>query len=199
MMRKYTQEERQFFIDFVPGHSHKEIMKEFNRRFPPIGLNQVKAYIKNNGLNTGRTGRFKKGQEAHNKGKKMSPEVYKKAKATMFKKGSVPANRSPIGAEKLREDGYWWVKIKDGYKNANWTLKHRKLWEDANGPIPEGKLIIFADGDRDNFDLDNLRMIDHKHHAIINHMGLSKAGDGLDTAILVADIQSKIGEVRRRK
>lgn len=148
-MRRYTQEERDFFIDFVPGHSHKEIMEEFNRRFqPPIEQSQVKGYIANNKLNTGRTGRFPPGHVPQNKGKKVSPEAYEKSKPTMFKKGNVPANRVPIGSEMMRADGYIWIKIRDGRKNANWIQKHRYLWEQANGPIPRGKILVFADGDR---------------------------------------------------
>lgn len=198
--RKYTPEERQFFIDFVPGHSYKEILEEFNRRFsPPIKIGQVKGYIANHKLNTGRTGRFKPGHVPQNKGKKMLPEVYEKLKPTMFKEGIMPANRRPIGAEKLRDDGYWWVKIKDGCLNANWMLKHRKIWEEANGPIPEGAIIIFADGDRDNFSLDNLKLIDRRQHVRLNQLGLSGIGKNIDAAVAVVDLKTAIGKAQQRK
>lgn len=44
----------------------------------------------------------------------------------------------------------------------NWVQKHRLVWESVHGKIPKGKLIIFLDGDRSNFDPDNLYCIDRK-------------------------------------
>lgn len=43
--------------------------------------------------------------------------------------------------------------------NDNFVLKHRFLWETANGPIPKGHKVIFADGDKTNITLDNLIMV----------------------------------------
>ena len=33
VIHKYTEEEKAFLAEFVPGHSYKEIAEEFNRRF----------------------------------------------------------------------------------------------------------------------------------------------------------------------
>lgn len=74
----------------------------------------------------------------------------------------------PIGSETFK-GGYWWVKINDDplpknyttedrYKN--WRQKHRVIWERHNGEIPEGCKIIFLDGNRNNFSLDNLYCAD---------------------------------------
>lgn len=54
MKRVYTDEQRKFFEDFVSGHTIKEIVEEFNRRFnAQISLKKVRAYMKNNGLKNG--------------------------------------------------------------------------------------------------------------------------------------------------
>jgi hypothetical protein len=33
------------------------------------------------------------------------------------------------------------------------------VWEEANGPIPAGGIVIFRDGNHENFDLSNLELI----------------------------------------
>ena len=54
MNRVYTDEQRKFFTDYVPGHTEIEIVKEFNRRFAAdITIRKVRAYKKNNGLKSG--------------------------------------------------------------------------------------------------------------------------------------------------
>ena len=68
---QYTVEEQKFMKEYVPGHSYKEIQKAFTEKFGwEISLGQVNAYIGNHHISTGRTGRFQKGQEPPNKGKK---------------------------------------------------------------------------------------------------------------------------------
>lgn len=73
----------------------------------------------------------------------------------------------PIGTERIFE-GYTWVKVSnnigrrgshDAYK-LNWKLKHQIVWEDHHGRIPDGCQIIFLDGDKSNFNIDNLYCID---------------------------------------
>lgn len=54
MNRVYTDEQRKFFTDYVPGHTEIEIVKEFNRRFAAdITISKVRGYKKNNGLKSG--------------------------------------------------------------------------------------------------------------------------------------------------
>ena len=193
-----------FMREYVPGHSHREIQAEFNRRFSPeITIDQVKSYIKNNHLNTGRTGRFQKGTVPPNKGKKVSPEKYEKMAPTMFRQGHLPQNTDPIGTEKMLADGYVWVKIDDqpkAKKNVNWKQKHRLVWEQHNGPIPEGSLIIFKDGNRQNFDISNLACVTRAEHARLNQGNLRKADPDLTEAgILIAKIRTSIGEARKKR
>lgn len=58
----------------------------------------------------------------------------------------------PIGTEKISE-GIVFVKVAHPDK---WRMKHHLLWEQKNGPIPKECCIIFADGDKTNFNEDNL-------------------------------------------
>lgn len=75
--------------------------------------------------------------------------------------------QQPIGTESVME-GYTWVKVSnepgrrgnhDAYKK-NWKMKHQIVWEQYHGNIPEGCQIIFLDGDRFNFRVENLYCID---------------------------------------
>lgn len=100
--------------------------------------------------------RFRPGQVPYNKGKKMSAEMYEKAKGTMFKKGQKPANYKPIGSERINVDGYVEVKVADP---GIWELKHRVIWEKANGPIPKGYNIQFRNRNSQDVRLENLYMI----------------------------------------
>ncbi len=65
----------------------------------------------------------------------------------------VPAK---IGTE--RRKGYFdsvFIQVKVAEPNV-WRYKHHITWENANGPIPEGFLVDFVDGDSENCDIENL-------------------------------------------
>lgn len=111
----------------------------------------------------GRKTWFKKGTVPPNKGKKqtefMSKEAIERTKATRFKKGNIPPNHKPIGHERVTVDGYVEVKVREGKKQKNFELKHRLVWEQHNGPIPESHNIQFKDGNKLNCKIENLYMI----------------------------------------
>lgn len=104
---------------------------------------------------SGAAHRFSKGNIPVNKGKKMSAEMYQKCKATMFKKGNEPHNTKYNGHERITKDGYTEVRVKKG----KYILKHRIIWEQQNGKIAKGYLVVFKDGDKQNFDIANLELI----------------------------------------
>jgi hypothetical protein len=112
----------------------------------------------------GKGTQFSKGVAGWNKGKKqseyMKPEEIEKTKATRFQKGIVPHNIKPIGYERITRDGYVEVKVRESKtnsKNKNFELKHRLVWQQQNGEIPEGMNVEFVAGaDRLNFTIDDL-------------------------------------------
>ena len=111
--------------------------------------------------------------EPANKGKKMSPEQYEKCKATMFHKGNVPANHMEVGEYTHTTDGYLIRKVQEqGTQRERFEFVHRKVWEEHNGPIPEGKMVSFLDGNKDNCDIDNLALIDNKENLELNRSNL---------------------------
>lgn len=141
----------------------------FNQKFNTnITSRTIKSYKANNKLNSGLTSKFRKGQTPHNKGKKMPKEVYEKVKHTMFAKGNVPPNHRPVGSERISKDGYIEVKVAEPNK---WRLKQRVVYEETKGKIPEGCPIIFLDGNKRNFEIDNLRCITRSELLYLNCNG----------------------------
>lgn len=66
------------------------------------------------------------------------------------------------------KDGYWRCHTKRFGKIIHRTL-HRDVWEEHNGPIPEGCNIHHVDGDKANNHISNLRCIEAGQHSR-NHM-----------------------------
>ena len=120
--------------------------------FIKISLERESEKLKVLGANT----RFKPGNISHNKGQKMSKEVYEVVKVSMFKKGNEPHNMKYDGHERIcAKDGYIYVRVSKG----KYLLKHRLVWEQHNGPIPKGNIIIFKDKNKYNLNIDNLQLI----------------------------------------
>lgn len=166
----YTDEEKQFLTEFAYGHSRVEIAEAFTQKFGwEITTQQVKGCLKRYNLKTGRDGRFVKGQVSHNKGQKVSPEVYEKMKGTMFKKGSVPKNKKPVGSERVNIYGYVEIKVADPNK---WRYKHKVIWEEHYGAIPPGHAVIFKDRNPLNLDISNLQMVTKEEVLIMVRNGL---------------------------
>lgn len=195
---RYTDEEKEFLREFVDGHSHAEIRDAFENKFGwNITIGQVRSSIKRYGLKTGRTGYFQKGRVPHNKGKKMTEEVYEKAKHTMFKKGQLPQNYRPVGSERINVDGYKEIKVEDPRK---WKLKHVFVWEQHNGKVPKGHVVIFLDGNTLNTDISNLALISRNELLTLNRNNLhGKSQEITKTGINLARLINKTNEIKKRE
>lgn len=173
----------EFMMNFIPGHEESEIRAEFLEKFgielseSQIGNFKHKYHVKS-GTNGGR---FKKGQKAHNKGKKVSAETYRKVKPTMFKKGNIPHNHREIGSTRIDTDGYIMIKVAEPNK---WQLFQRYVWEKENGrKLQKNECVVFLDGNKSNLEPDNLMAIKrselarvNKNHRITDDPELTKTG-----------------------
>lgn len=194
--RKFRDVHIQFLKENVKGITLKELThkfnKEFNMHISESAISNLKAkYNLKSGIVGGR---FKKGHIPANKGKKgfMSKEQYEKCKATMFKKGNIPTNHRKIGSERLDKNGYILIKIQNGHLNKNWIRKHRYLYEQAYGKIPEGHKVIFADGNNRNFDLSNLILVSDAEELIMNQRKLmSKDAEFTKAGVMLAKVLNK--------
>ena len=204
-MRRYTEEERAFFLEYIPNHSAQEVADEFNRRFEyQITAKQAKSFRENHKLRSGRDCRFNK-----DSGGFKSEEHRRKAIAALkknaFKKGNVPpcAVDKPIGYEAVNTGGYIKVKVADKPVKAgdNWRLKHHLIYEREHGQIPDGCMILFADHDKRNFDPDNLVAVPRSLHSFISANGIGYWNrESLETAMNIAKLAHiKYGILTRPK
>lgn len=171
----------------------EKLWQQFGRVYT---AQQIKSYYRNNHLDSGLTGHFVKGQASHNKGQKMSQEQYEKCKATMFKPGSRPHNAQEIGARVKTDDGYWKRKVAE--PNV-WEFEHKMIWQAFHGPVPDGMIVSFRDGDKDNLDPSNLILLSKAEHGWLNVTGMrSDIPEFTDAAVLVAKLSLRVKEMRKR-
>lgn len=180
----YTNEQ----IEFIKDNQHlnrKQLLIDFNEKFnlritsTALGLfcsqRKIKAHE--------HPARFKKGQNGWKDGK---PVLESKGVAidftisekTRFKDGQkLFFNRAEIGHERKDKRGFTEVRIEDGTGRRNYggmrnyALKHHLIWEQYHGEIPKNHVVIFKDGNIENFDIDNL-MLMHRGAVSIRSMTL---------------------------
>ncbi|WP_347139464.1 HNH endonuclease [Paracoccus sp. SSK6] len=162
----------------------REAHAEFCRRWErdDVSLSNYAALCKRHGWMTGRTGRFEKGQAAHNKGKPMPFNA--NSAATRFKAGQrsgrAAALHKPIGTERISRDGYVERKVNDGLPmQRRWRGVHLIRWEEANGPLPQGHALKCLDGDRANTDPSNWEVVPR---SMLPFLAGTKVGRHYDSA-----------------
>jgi hypothetical protein len=141
----------------------------------------------------GKVYRFNKGHKPHNKGKKMPDDVRAKVQHTFKQKGSIPPNVKPVGYERVNAEGYTEVKVAPGPRQ--FVAKHRVIWEQYNGPVPSGHIIIFADNDKTNFDIDNLVCVSRQDHAIRNRYRKKYGPEIAENIILLSQIKNHLSKL----
>ena len=182
-----------------PAEMAGRLNEKFGACYTPA---QVKGYYGNHGLNSGVTGYFEKGHEPPNKGKKgyCAPGCEK----GHFPKGNLPANTKPIGYERVSKDGYVEVKVRMRPSrkdcNDNFVAKHRLIWEQHHGPIPEDSVVIFKDGDKTNFDPSNLALVTKAERLDMTRHNLFSSDPALtETGIMVARLRTTVFKKRRER
>ena len=199
-MKKYTDEMIEFLKEVTPGKTYKEIMELFNNKFN-LGVTTeiIKSLLSRKKIHTGTRGcLYKKGSIPWNKGKK----GYMGANRTSFKKGHKPKNWRPIGSERVDAEGYTLIKVSnEGCKHKMWALKHRIVWEQHHKKkIPRGSVIIFADGDKSNLNIENLICVTRNELKVLNKCKLiSSIAELTKTGLNIAKIRIKLAELRKEK
>lgn len=153
ILRTYYANTNNICIGSIIGRTNRSVQA---RGFI-LGLKKSKAFFKR----TAKKGQFKKGNVPFNKGLKqssyMSKESIEKTKKGRFKKGDLPHNTKPIGYERIDKKGdYTYIKV-EGKRKA--VLKQRYIYSQKYGKIPPNHTICFKDGNKQNFDIDNLECV----------------------------------------
>lgn len=156
---------------------------------------QLSAMYKNEGIRSEYDTRFKKGNKPLCKNRVWE---HPNSIATRFGKGNQPHNTVPVGTVNKTTDGY--LKKKLPGNPPKWAMLHILNWEEAHGPVPEGMMIIFADGNKENCDISNLRMVDKGTNGVLNKMNLrSEDGTLTDTGIAVAKIMQAMNKRKGKR
>jgi hypothetical protein len=192
-MHFYTVEQKIFVEKNIKGKQQLQLLNLFNEQFgTDIKITQLRAFIKNNGFTSGLNATFKPGSIPFNKGIK---KYWTGGEESQFKTGHKPHNYKPVGTERVNADDYVDIKIADPNK---WKGKHILTWEDLNGPVTKGCVVIFGDGDRRNFDPNNLIQVSRKQLVMLNKMHLIQNNADLTrTGVIVADIYQKLSDRKK--
>lgn len=185
-LRIYTPEHAQFLRDNYTGRSIAELTAMFNDRFRSDKTRQqIKTFVHNRGITSGRTGYFKKGNKPWNTGTKGMTG----ANTRSFKKGNVPANRKPLGSERIDpKDGFVLIKVAEQDPHTGFSTrykhKHVRIWERKNGHVPKGMVVAFRDSDRTNIEPENLMLISRAELFRLNKHDYKNTPDELKPSVL---------------
>jgi hypothetical protein len=162
----FSQKQIELLIEHYPNMPMPELTKliglsveSIYRKAYVLGIKRSQEFLDSphacrlrRGDEIGKAYRFQKGQQVWNKGMK---GLQIGGEATQFKKGTKPPNHKPAGT--IREvDGYFEIKIAEGMRQ--WRLLHRVIWERCNGPIPQGHIVSFLDGNAKNINIKNMAL-----------------------------------------
>ena len=182
--RPLSDEDLRIVTETYPHEPTKKIAERVGRTVDAVhriawklGLHKTEVYLASpdacrlrRGDNVGAACRFLKGSVPRNKGLRRPGYSIGRGRMqqTTFKKGQRPRNWLPIGTVKMDCDGYLRRKIAEGIGGSGnarvWEFVHRRVWEDAHGPIPKGHRIWWKDRDHNNCALENLELLTDKEH-----------------------------------
>ena len=186
--RRYTPEEIRFLREICGKRSIAERARLFNERFSPqVTARQIinACSVREMHKKTVRmfTTEEKRFVEANIPGRSMAkvtvmfnanfnpPVSYWRIKNLCKENGWTSGSNTPIGTEKVGREGRTKTKIAPG----KWRAKSILVWEEANGKIPEGHFVIFADGNRQNHALENLMIVSAAEFVFMNRNKLRSA------------------------
>jgi len=153
---------------------------------------QINTFVKNHNIKCGRNTCFKKGNVPWSKGTK----GLIKPNSGNFKKGSLPHNYLPVSSKRRPGGEYELTKVADP---DVWRPSHILLYEKHYGPVEEGFLIRFKDGNSFNITIDNLEKVSFSEHHFLNKLDYNKAPKTLKPTLkLLAQVQTKTSECRKK-
>ena len=184
----FTDEMKDFIQKHYKGVLRSDLCQMLNIEFgTDIPVKTVRNYCNNHNLRNGVNTQFGGGIITHyHWAKGTCSDALKK---TQFKKGHVPHNTLPVGSTYTDRDGYVYIKIAEP---DVWKQKHYLIWEKINGKVPESSCVVFLDGNKQNYDINNLMLVTRAENCILNKKRMRTGDVDLDkTAILTARLISK--------
>ena len=195
---KFSEEQIEFLKNFKGEKTLKELANLLKEKYDveTININYFSKCLRKVNVDYKyekyNVGCFKRGFSAWNKGVKtgVKPRKYDE-------NGDVIWLEKPIGSERVDKKGYTLVKTK---VPNTWEYKQRVIWKEIHGEIPNKHIIIFADGDKSNFDINNLICVSRNELRQLNLHKLKKDDAELTkTGLNIAKIMIKLAELKKEK
>lgn len=174
-MFKYSTEQLSWLSVNYPLLGRNELTVVFNKYFSTdTTVNSIRDCLRNHKIKSGRTGHFKKG--------------FMSANPTSFKKGDIPHNKKKLWTEKVNDCGYTLILVPEinlsSGGRGRFKFKHVWLWENKNGLVPKGSVVIFKDGDRKNLKGSNLILVTKAELLVLNYHGYKDAPKEIKPSLL---------------
>lgn len=190
---QYTDAEERFLKENAPNMTRKELTEMFNEMFgASISEMAIEQRVWQKGYKAKSDGRFKQGsvpwekteggREAYLKKLHMAENTHR------FPKGHRPHNAKVVGSERKTDRGVF-IKTRSG-----WKLKQNVIY----GNVKKGSVVIFADGNKDNFCKDNLRRVSNRTFIKLHRNGWLYSGQEIvDAGIECARLENLLVAPRK--
>lgn len=142
-MKLFNSEQADFIKNNYKGINNEALTKLVNEKFgSDFSVKQIKSFKRYRKLDSGLPGGFKKGEKS--------------------------INKHPVGSERISPDGYTRIKVANP---SRWINKHKYLYEKNIRKLNKGELVIFLNGDKTDFSLENLAAVTRGELAQLNKLG----------------------------
>lgn len=189
MSRLLDDKQLKAYKKFVPGHTAAEIANMVYENWGiQLTVQKVHALNIRNNIKSGLYQKYfgkadPRRSSSHN-------DLHKRMAIGTVKRNETRSkdrpNRAPIVVVKQAE--------------RKWKPNHRRVWEEAYGPIPQGYKTVFLDGNSLNFSITNLALVTDAEFLIMNEKHLISSDKQVTrSGIELARLLSKTHQIKRRK
>ena len=164
----WTDEQVEYLKSIAEGTPRKDIVDKINEKFNlNLSMQQIRDCMNDRGIR-------------NNIDKKFSA-----------KDGNRCQQEKPIGTISKWECGYTRIKTGDN----EWEFIQRYVWKKHYGEIPPGHSVIFLDGNTDNYNIENLALVNRNELMKYNSMRLNSNDQELNkVAVNLAKLMTKVKE-----
>lgn len=169
---RWTDDEVAELRRLFPDHTAREISERTGRgvrsielKARQLGLRKTSEWIAERARaamadpsHPARRTQWQTGHEPYNKGKPHPARG--RTLETMFQPGNRPHTWMPIGSNRTSKEGYLQRKTADtGCTRRDYAPIHHLVWRMHGRTVPAGYALCFIDGDKRNFDINNLELV----------------------------------------
>jgi len=141
--------------------------------------------------------RFPKGHVPANKGLRRPGFTVGRMAETQFKKGQRSINWKPPGSTRIDTEGYILVKVAETGL-FQWRFLHQDVWRLHHGRQPKGFCVTFKDGDKQNCEYSNLKLIPQAENMLRNSIHKYPA-EVVPTMVVLSELNKEIRNATQKQ